>query len=65
MALNVPCVCVCAQVPEVHQSTSPATDALGVRPVFTFRNVPVPMVTFTSPSSKQQEPNKDAAWSAT
>lgn len=43
----------------------PASEAWGLHPVFTFKNVPVPMVILTLPSSKQQEPNKDAAWSAT
>lgn len=47
---------------DVH--TLPARDACGLLPVLMFMKVPVPMVIFTSPASKQHSPNIAACWSA-
>lgn len=43
---------------------TPATEACGSFPVLTFKNDPVPIVSFKLPGWKQPDPYKDAAWSA-
>lgn len=46
------------------QSVLPATEVCGFVPVLMSMNVPVPIVIFTSPLSKQHSPNMAACWSA-
>ena len=52
--------------PNLHPTTgySPDIEAWGDLPVFMLKNVPVPIVSFTSPTLKQHEPHIEAVWSA-
>lgn len=49
----------------INSNYLPPTFSWGLLPVLMSRNVPVPMVSFTSPIWKQHSPNMAACWSAT